>query len=144
LQFHQQWRSVPLSPHSHQYLLSTEFLILAILIGVRRNLRVILIFISLMTKDTKHFFRCLLATQGSSVKNPLFSSVPHYLIGLFGSLESNFSYSLYILDILPLLGVGFLKILSQSVHCCFVLLTVFFALWELFNLVMSHLVNCGS
>ena len=35
LQPHQQWRSVPLSPHPHQHLFSPEFLILAILTGVR-------------------------------------------------------------------------------------------------------------
>ena len=40
LQSHQQWRSVPLSPHLCQHLLSPEFLILAILTGVRWNLRV--------------------------------------------------------------------------------------------------------
>ena len=39
LQSHQQWRSVPISPHPHQHLLSPEFLILAILTGVRWNLR---------------------------------------------------------------------------------------------------------
>jgi hypothetical protein len=39
LQSHQQWRSVPLSPHHCQHLLSPEFLILAILTGVRWNLR---------------------------------------------------------------------------------------------------------
>ena len=50
LQFHQQWRSVPLSPHPLQYVLSPVVLILAILIGVRWNLRIILICISLITK----------------------------------------------------------------------------------------------
>ena len=34
-QSHQQWRSVPLSPNLRQHLLSPEFLILAILTGVR-------------------------------------------------------------------------------------------------------------
>jgi hypothetical protein len=44
-----QWRSVSLSPHPHQHVLSLEFLILAILIGVRWNLGVVLICISLMS-----------------------------------------------------------------------------------------------
>jgi hypothetical protein len=35
LRSHQQWRSVPLSPHPCQHLLSAEFLILAILTVVR-------------------------------------------------------------------------------------------------------------
>ena len=78
LQSHQQWRSVPLSPHPHQHLLSSEFLILAILTGMRWNLRVVLIFISPMTKEFKHFFRCFSAIRYSSVENSLFSSVPHF------------------------------------------------------------------
>jgi hypothetical protein len=46
LQPHQQWRSVPLSPHPSQYLLSPEFLIIAILTSMRSKLRVVLIYIS--------------------------------------------------------------------------------------------------
>jgi len=61
LQSHKQWRSVPLSPHLHQHLLSPGFLILSILIGMRWNLSVVLICISLMTKDVEHFFRCFMA-----------------------------------------------------------------------------------
>jgi hypothetical protein len=41
LQSHQHWKSVPLSPYPQQHLLSSEFLILAILTGVRWNLRVV-------------------------------------------------------------------------------------------------------
>jgi hypothetical protein len=78
LQSFQQWRSVPLSLHPCQHLLSPEFLILAILIGVRWNLRVVLICISLMIKDFEHFFKCFSALWYSSVANSLFRSVPHF------------------------------------------------------------------
>jgi hypothetical protein len=58
LQSHQEWKSVPLSPHSCQHV---QFLILAILTGVRCNLRVVLICISLMIKDDEHFLQVLLS-----------------------------------------------------------------------------------
>ena len=106
VQSHQQWRSVPLSPHPCQHLLSPEFLILAILTGVRWNLRVVLNCISLMIKDIEHFFRCFSAIQHSSIENSLFSSELHFLIGLFDFLESTFLSSLYILDISPLSDLG--------------------------------------
>jgi hypothetical protein len=81
-QFHQQWRSVPLSPHPRQHLLSPEFLILAILADVRWNLRVVLMCISLMIKDAEHFFRCFSAIRYSTSEISLFSSEPPFLIGV--------------------------------------------------------------
>jgi hypothetical protein len=108
LQSHQQWRSVPLSTHPLQHLLSPEFLILAILTGVRWNLRVVLICIFLMNKDVEHFLGASQAFNIPQLK--IFcSSIPHFLIGLFDSLEFIFMSSLYILDISPLLDVELVK-----------------------------------
>ena len=106
LQSHQQWRSVHPSWHPCQHLLSPEFLILAILTGVRWNLRVVLIWIFLMIKDAEQFFRCFSAIRYSSGENSLFSSEPHFLMGLFDFLEPTFLSSLYILDISPLSDLG--------------------------------------
>jgi hypothetical protein len=78
LQSHQQWRSVPVSTHLHQHLLSPEFFILAILTGVRWNLRVVLICIPLLIKDAEHFFMCFSTIWYSSGENSLFSSKPHF------------------------------------------------------------------
>ena len=78
LYYHQEWRSVPFSPHALQHRLSLVFLILAILAGVRWYLRVVLSCISLIAKDFEHFLKCLSAILDSSVENSLFSSVPHF------------------------------------------------------------------
>jgi hypothetical protein len=78
LQSNQQWRIAPLSPHRPQHLLSNKLLILAILTGLRWNLRVILICVSLMIKNVEHFFRCFSDILYSSVENSLFSSLPHF------------------------------------------------------------------
>jgi len=69
----------------------------------------------------------------------LYLALHPILIGLFGSLESKFSGSLYILDISSLSNVGLVKIFSQSFGCHFVLLTVSFALQKLFNFMRSYL-----
>jgi hypothetical protein len=101
------------------------------------NLRVVLIYISLMTKDVEHFVRCFSATRYSSVKNSLFSFIPHFFkISLFVFLESNFMryiyiymyVCMYVLDISPPSDLGLVKIFSQSIDCPFILLTVIFAI----------------
>jgi hypothetical protein len=74
LQSHQQWRSVPVSPHPRHHLLSPDFLILAILTGMVCNHRFPLICISLMIKDAEQFFRCFSAIWYSSGDNSAFSS----------------------------------------------------------------------
>jgi hypothetical protein len=78
LQSHQQWMSIPLSPHLRQHLLSAEFFILAILTRVRFNLMVVLICISLMIKDAEHFFRYFSALWYFSLENSFFNSVPNF------------------------------------------------------------------
>jgi hypothetical protein len=88
--------------------LSPEVLILSILIDIRWNLRVILICISLITKDFEHFFRYFSVIRDSSVVNSQFSSITHFLIR-FGFLMVSFLSSLYTLDITPLSDVGLVK-----------------------------------
>ena len=132
-----QWTSVPLP--LGQYVLSLEIFVSDILSGVRWNLSIILICISLRTKDFEHFFKCFLDIRDSSVENSLFSSVPHYLIRLFGLLESNFLSSLCNLDISPLSDVRLWKIFHQFVGCHFVLLPVSFTLQKPFSFKRCHL-----
>jgi hypothetical protein len=65
-------------------------------------------------KDFEHFFRCFSTTQDSSVVKSQFCSISHFLIGLFGFLVISSLSSSYILDIIPLLDVGLVKIFSPN------------------------------
>ena len=72
LHSHQQWRGLlPCAPHPWHHVLSLEFLIYAIIIGISLTLRVVLTCIYLIIKDIDHFAKCFSAIKCSSPENSI-------------------------------------------------------------------------